>query len=197
MSTLSKSDTGPSSSTFHREARSVVNVEYRESGEDTRIGRALAESPCLQPRKQGSLPTASSLRHAVYGLEYAADAGFAVGTSSLVARWRATICRYEVPTTHGHPTLDSESGERAEGGGPHRCAERLRTRERPEGTEERSMSSQLPLLEWFAIFVRSAAVQPARSSRRACFRVLGSKLATDATRAAPLRSTKGRRGLRT
>eukprot|EP00965_Chrysotila_dentata_P172680 5698716-Pleurochrysis_carterae.AAC.1 len=33
MSTLSRSDTGPSSSTFHREARSVVNEEYKESAE--------------------------------------------------------------------------------------------------------------------------------------------------------------------
>eukprot|EP00965_Chrysotila_dentata_P095495 3156362-Pleurochrysis_carterae.AAC.1 len=33
MSTLSRSDTGPSSSTFHREASAVVNEEYKESGE--------------------------------------------------------------------------------------------------------------------------------------------------------------------
>eukprot|EP00965_Chrysotila_dentata_P140124 4632254-Pleurochrysis_carterae.AAC.1 len=59
------------------------------------------------------------------------------------------------------------------------------------------MSSQLPLLEWLAIFARSAVVQPTRSSRRACFRLLGSKLAADATRAEPSRSLKSWRGLRT
>eukprot|EP00965_Chrysotila_dentata_P185967 6140102-Pleurochrysis_carterae.AAC.1 len=101
MSTLSRSDTGPSFSTFHREARSVVNVEYRESvghtangfgaSEHTRVGRTLAETPRQQPREQGSLPTASSLRHAVHGLKYAAYAGFAVGPCSLVAGWRATV----------------------------------------------------------------------------------------------------------
>eukprot|EP00965_Chrysotila_dentata_P230123 6197588-Pleurochrysis_carterae.AAC.1 len=48
-----------------------------------------------------------------------------------------------------------------------------RTRERPGGTDERSMSSQLPLDVWFAISARSAAVHPVRSSRRACLRVLG------------------------
>eukprot|EP00965_Chrysotila_dentata_P057867 1918273-Pleurochrysis_carterae.AAC.3 len=32
MSTLRRSDTGPSSSTFHRDDRAVVNVEYREFG---------------------------------------------------------------------------------------------------------------------------------------------------------------------
>eukprot|EP00965_Chrysotila_dentata_P011217 365341-Pleurochrysis_carterae.AAC.1 len=32
MSTLSKSETGPSSSTFHREARAVVKEEYSDVG---------------------------------------------------------------------------------------------------------------------------------------------------------------------
>eukprot|EP00965_Chrysotila_dentata_P218271 6190495-Pleurochrysis_carterae.AAC.6 len=47
-----------------------------------------------------------------------------------------------------------------------------RTMERPSGTCERSVVVQLPLLRWFSISARSAAVQPARSSRSACLRVL-------------------------
>eukprot|EP00965_Chrysotila_dentata_P153928 5087453-Pleurochrysis_carterae.AAC.1 len=45
------------------------------------------------------------------------------------------------------------------------------------------MSSQLPLLAWLAISARSAVVQPARSSRRACLRVLGSALTAEARNA--------------
>eukprot|EP00965_Chrysotila_dentata_P024057 797159-Pleurochrysis_carterae.AAC.2 len=56
-----------------------------------------------------------------------------------------------------------------------------RTRDRPCGTDERSISSQLPLLAWLAISARSAAVQPSRSSRRACLRVLGSVLPGEAS----------------
>eukprot|EP00965_Chrysotila_dentata_P000566 18540-Pleurochrysis_carterae.AAC.2 len=47
------------------------------------------------------------------------------------------------------------------------------------------MSSQLPLLSWFEISARSAAVQPSRSSRRACLRVLRSTLAAEASSASP------------
>eukprot|EP00965_Chrysotila_dentata_P029864 993583-Pleurochrysis_carterae.AAC.1 len=47
------------------------------------------------------------------------------------------------------------------------------------------MGSQLPLLVWLAISARSAAVQPSRSSRRACLRVLGSALVAVASSASP------------
>eukprot|EP00965_Chrysotila_dentata_P191557 6174599-Pleurochrysis_carterae.AAC.1 len=60
-----------------------------------------------------------------------------------------------------------------------------RTSARPAGTAERSMTSQLPLLEWLTISARSAAVHPSRSSQRACFRVLGSVLTTEARSAEP------------
>eukprot|EP00965_Chrysotila_dentata_P255675 6212306-Pleurochrysis_carterae.AAC.2 len=58
-----------------------------------------------------------------------------------------------------------------------------RTSERPDGTDERSITSQLPLLVWLAISARSAAVHPSRSSRSACLRVLGSVLRAEAKRA--------------
>eukprot|EP00965_Chrysotila_dentata_P212492 6187077-Pleurochrysis_carterae.AAC.1 len=62
-----------------------------------------------------------------------------------------------------------------------------RTRERPGGTSLRSTSCQLPLFSWLAISARSAAVQPARSSRRACLRVFGSAWPVAvATRAQPV-----------
>eukprot|EP00965_Chrysotila_dentata_P008141 265704-Pleurochrysis_carterae.AAC.1 len=44
---------------------------------------------------------------------------------------------------------------------------------------------QLPLASWFAISARSAAVQPLRSSRSACFRVLGSGDSADSVNAQP------------
>eukprot|EP00965_Chrysotila_dentata_P051677 1715564-Pleurochrysis_carterae.AAC.2 len=60
-----------------------------------------------------------------------------------------------------------------------------RTSDLPCGTEERLMSSQLPLLSWLAISALSAADQPSRSSRRACLRVLGSAFAAEASIAVP------------
>eukprot|EP00965_Chrysotila_dentata_P165608 5468385-Pleurochrysis_carterae.AAC.3 len=48
------------------------------------------------------------------------------------------------------------------------------------------MSSQLPLSAWFAILARSAAVQPSRSSRMACLRVLGSVFVGEASIAQPV-----------
>eukprot|EP00965_Chrysotila_dentata_P149571 4939423-Pleurochrysis_carterae.AAC.2 len=67
-----------------------------------------------------------------------------------------------------------------------------RTSDRPGGTELRSISSQLPLSTWLAISALSAAVQPARSSRRACLRV-------EASRTQPVlhAEPKGREALRT
>eukprot|EP00965_Chrysotila_dentata_P038307 1273200-Pleurochrysis_carterae.AAC.1 len=65
----------------------------------------------------------------------AAYACSTIGPCSLVARGRVTVHNlsllqfslqmscHEIPSTHGHPTFDSESGERAKGGGSHRCAE--------------------------------------------------------------------------
>eukprot|EP00965_Chrysotila_dentata_P202795 6181322-Pleurochrysis_carterae.AAC.1 len=44
---------------------------------------------------------------------------------------------------------------------------------------------QLPLASWFAISARSAAIQPERSSRNACFRVLGSLLTAERAKAQP------------
>eukprot|EP00965_Chrysotila_dentata_P079550 2623208-Pleurochrysis_carterae.AAC.1 len=44
---------------------------------------------------------------------------------------------------------------------------------------------QLPLASWFAISARSAAIQPQRSSRSACFRVLGSVLTAERAKAQP------------
>eukprot|EP00965_Chrysotila_dentata_P139232 4603829-Pleurochrysis_carterae.AAC.1 len=60
-----------------------------------------------------------------------------------------------------------------------------RTSARPAGTDVRSMTSQLPLLVWLAISVRSAAVHPSRLSRSACLRVLGSVLRAEAKSAEP------------
>eukprot|EP00965_Chrysotila_dentata_P170042 5613121-Pleurochrysis_carterae.AAC.1 len=60
-----------------------------------------------------------------------------------------------------------------------------RTSERPAGTDERSITSQLPLLVWFAISARSPVVHPSRSSRSACLRDLGSVLRAEAKRAEP------------
>eukprot|EP00965_Chrysotila_dentata_P148163 4891002-Pleurochrysis_carterae.AAC.1 len=61
-----------------------------------------------------------------------------------------------------------------------------RTSALPVGTALRSMSSQLPLSVWLAISARSAAVQPERSSRKACLRVFGSALQEDARRTHPV-----------
>eukprot|EP00965_Chrysotila_dentata_P060488 2004856-Pleurochrysis_carterae.AAC.5 len=61
-----------------------------------------------------------------------------------------------------------------------------RTSDLPGGTSLRSMSSQLPLSVWLAISARSAAVQPARSSRKACLRVFGSVLDEVARRTQPV-----------
>eukprot|EP00965_Chrysotila_dentata_P248604 6208433-Pleurochrysis_carterae.AAC.2 len=74
-----------------------------------------------------------------------------------------------------------------------------RTSDRPGGTAPRSISSQLPLSVWLAISARSAAVQPARSSRRACLRVFGSDCENEARRTQPVLQVEpiGRAALRT
>eukprot|EP00965_Chrysotila_dentata_P115500 3816983-Pleurochrysis_carterae.AAC.1 len=60
-----------------------------------------------------------------------------------------------------------------------------RTRLRSRGTSERSIIRQLPLASWLAISARSAAVQPLRSSRSACLRVLGSGDTAESVKAQP------------
>eukprot|EP00965_Chrysotila_dentata_P004992 163714-Pleurochrysis_carterae.AAC.1 len=102
MSTLRRSETGPSSSTFHRDERAEVNDEYKEPG--------------FEPWKKRSLPAASSLRHAVYRLDDAAHACAPVGSNSLVSRRRVTVhdfARFQVtlkmsgdkvPPAHGQST---------------------------------------------------------------------------------------------
>eukprot|EP00965_Chrysotila_dentata_P024058 797159-Pleurochrysis_carterae.AAC.3 len=102
MSTLKRSETGPSSSTFQREERAaheeVVDVapEYERlrypvdglvACEYTRIRVRLLESPGFQPREERSLPTAASLSHAVHRLDCTAHAGAPVGSGGLVS-WR-------------------------------------------------------------------------------------------------------------
>eukprot|EP00965_Chrysotila_dentata_P049302 1633750-Pleurochrysis_carterae.AAC.1 len=64
-----------------------------------------------------------------------------------------------------------------------------RTSDRPAGTAVLSISSQLPFSAWLAISARSAAVHPARSSRKACLRVFGSALDVWATKAHPVLCT--------
>eukprot|EP00965_Chrysotila_dentata_P181316 5984716-Pleurochrysis_carterae.AAC.3 len=49
-----------------------------------------------------------------------------------------------------------------------------RTMDRPLGTSERSIYVQLRLDAWLSLSARSAALQPARSSAMACFRVRAS-----------------------
>eukprot|EP00965_Chrysotila_dentata_P241063 6204063-Pleurochrysis_carterae.AAC.1 len=78
------------------------------------------------------------------------------------------VCSKSTPGTCAHPCTQSLALSE-----PLRLrlyTHMSRTSARPAGTDVRSMTSQLPLLEWFRISARSAAVQPSRSSRSACLR---------------------------
>eukprot|EP00965_Chrysotila_dentata_P193566 6175844-Pleurochrysis_carterae.AAC.4 len=147
MSMLSKSETGPSSSTFQqRSARAAVksvlsepglSSEYkvdRSSTEDARVGVTLCESPGFEPGEERCLPTTACLRHSVDRFDYLANACGSVAADDLVPRWRPAV--YDLTVLE----LALEGSERAERRGAHCSAETLHAQASLEG------SAALPLV---------------------------------------------------
>eukprot|EP00965_Chrysotila_dentata_P257374 6212866-Pleurochrysis_carterae.AAC.7 len=140
ISTFNKSDTGPSSSTFHRAANASNEPLVRRRGsksKDAGVRRGLREPVVQQPREQGPLPSPASLDYPVDGLFDAADAGAPIFTDGGVAGRRMTVHDLallkltlevggnEVPPAHEHAGAGCDGGERPQGGGPHGSAEGL------------------------------------------------------------------------
>eukprot|EP00965_Chrysotila_dentata_P217516 6190041-Pleurochrysis_carterae.AAC.3 len=104
--TFNKSDTGPSSSTFQRAAKSFVKEAYSESGSSWEY--------------TGALPATPSLGHPVHGLGHAENARAPVSADRLVTR-RGTAVHFsprlklaleaggnEVPSSHGESSAGCE-----------------------------------------------------------------------------------------
>eukprot|EP00965_Chrysotila_dentata_P101291 3344039-Pleurochrysis_carterae.AAC.1 len=113
ISTLRRSDTGPSSSKFHRSDSADEEVVDVAPNND-RLSDVIYGH---EPREERALPPAARLCHAVNRLDNAADAGLAILSQGFVARWGVAVYDfarfefalqvggYEVPPAHGQPSL--------------------------------------------------------------------------------------------